>query len=126
MWAGPSTLWAGCLSCGLVGPHCGRGAFTNDNRCFEHLSCRHRVDAAKMCGIALPGIHNRCRLCGIIYCANYHFVCRFVNRSGGIWYYDGQNNNNMLYYGNIVNFATKQHVSAGPNEMCMLLYTDYV
>ena len=76
--------------------------------------------------IVLPGIDIRYRLCGIVYYANYHFVCRVVDKSGGIWYHDGQNNNNqVLYYGNIVNFSTKQLQSVGAFQMRMLLYTDY-
>ena len=55
-----------------------------------------------------PGINQRYRLCGIIYFANYHFVCRVIDKSGGVWYHNGnENNNKSLYIGNIVNYDSK-------------------
>ena len=71
-----------------------------------------------------PGINQRYRLCGIIYFANYHFVCRVIDKSGGVWYHNGnENNNKVLYIGNIVNYDSKKLQTTGTYEMKMAIYT---
>ena len=52
-------------------------------------------------------------LCRIVYFSEKrkqkHFVCKFIDRSGGVWYHDGaENEEKVLYYGNIVNFPYKK------------------
>ena len=48
--------------------------------------------------ITLPEIHQMYRLCGIVYYHNQHFVCRFVDQSGGIWYHDGITTKDQVQY----------------------------
>ena len=74
--------------------------------------------------ITFPGNNQRYRICGICYFADYHFVCRFIDKSGGVWYHDGNGNgNDVLYYGNIVNFDHKKLQTAGKYEMRLVIYT---
>ena len=43
--------------------------------------------------IVFPEIDQMYRLCGIVYypphIAQKHFVCRFIDKSGGVWFHDG-------------------------------------
>lgn len=55
--------------------------------------------------IVWPDIDQMYRLCGIIYLTPSHFVCRFIDKLGDVWYHDGaENDEKVLYYGNIVNW----------------------
>ncbi|KAI0749945.1 hypothetical protein C8Q80DRAFT_1100248 [Daedaleopsis nitida] len=64
------------------------------------------------------------RLCGIIYFTPSHFVCRFIDKSGGVWYHDGaENDAKVLYNGNMVNWSGKKLQEAGKYKMSILLYT---
>ena len=75
--------------------------------------------------VVFPGIESGYRLCGIIYFANYHFVCRIIDKNGGVWYHDGNDNNSqVLYYGNIINFSAKKLQNAGNYEMRLAIYTN--
>ncbi|KAI0753024.1 hypothetical protein C8Q80DRAFT_1096027 [Daedaleopsis nitida] len=64
------------------------------------------------------------RLCGIIYFTPSHFVCRFIDKLGDVWYHDGaENDGKVLYYGNIFNWSGKKLQEASKYKMSILLYT---
>ena len=74
--------------------------------------------------IILPGVNQMYRLCGIVYYHSNHFVCRFIDKSGGVWYHDGiETKSNVLYYDNVVNYSGKKLQTTGSYTMCLLLYT---
>ena len=73
--------------------------------------------------ITLPEIHQMYRLCGIVYYNNQHFVCRFVDQSGGIWYHDGITTKDQVQYcGNTVNYSAKKLQTSGEYVMSLLIY----
>ena len=73
--------------------------------------------------ITLPEIHQMYRLCGIVYYHNQHFVCRFVDQSGDIWYHDGiATKDQVQYCGNIVNYSAKKLQTSGEYVMSLLIY----
>ena len=79
--------------------------------------------------IVFPEIDQMYRLCGIVYYPpqmdQKHFVCRFVDKSGGVWFHDGAvYGEHVLYYGNIINFPyQKLQVVNKEYEMRMVIYT---
>ncbi|KAI1783544.1 hypothetical protein LXA43DRAFT_903373, partial [Ganoderma leucocontextum] len=56
------------------------------------------------------------RLCGIIYYADYHFVCRVIDQSG----------EQASYYGNIVNLNMKKLQTVGDYTIYLLIYTKLI
>ena len=76
--------------------------------------------------IVWPGINQVYRLCSIIYYHQSHFVCRFIDKSGGVWFHDGAiNKSEVLYYDNIVNWTPKKLQTAGEASMSVLLYSKF-
>ena len=63
-------------------------------------------------------------LCGTVYYHDKHFVCRFVDLYGGIWYHDGIATKDQIQYcGNIINYSAKKLQTSGEYVMFLLLYT---
>ena len=74
--------------------------------------------------IVCPNINQMYKLCGIIYYHQAHFVCRFIDKSGGVWFHDGAvNEAKVVYYDNILNWTPKKLQTAGDAVMSVLLYS---
>ncbi|KAH9899678.1 hypothetical protein C8Q73DRAFT_638274 [Cubamyces lactineus] len=81
-------------------PHCGTG--TNRYVDFDHAPPFLFVElqptfSSQMvtCGrLVWPvrGVHRQWRLCGVIFLGANHFVCRYIDISGRVWYHDGMSN----------------------------------
>ncbi|RDX40042.1 hypothetical protein OH76DRAFT_1359799 [Lentinus brumalis] len=68
------------------------------------------------------------RVCGIVYhaddAAGKHFVCRFIDKSGGVYFHDGAKyKDQVVYYDNIVNFPPKKLQTVDKYVMKMVIYT---
>ena len=48
--------------------------------------------------VRLPDEAALYRLCGVIYYASNHFVCRIVDKSGNIWFHDGYKMGSTVKY----------------------------
>ena len=87
---------------------------------FAMKDLKMRVDNQ----IVLQEIDQMYRLCGIIYIADKHFICRIVDKSGGVWLHDGvQHREHVLYYDNIINFPYQKLQSVDKYTMTLVLYT---
>ncbi|TFK78598.1 hypothetical protein K466DRAFT_507055, partial [Polyporus arcularius HHB13444] len=53
-----------------------------------------------------------------------HFVCRFIDKSGGVYFHDGAKyKDQVVYYDNIVNFPPKKLQTVDKYVMKMVIYT---
>ena len=74
--------------------------------------------------IILSECNQMYRLCSIIYYHNFHFVCRFIEPNGEIWYHNGYADQYKVhYYNNITNIDMKGLQTAGDYKASMLIYT---
>ncbi|RDX51414.1 hypothetical protein OH76DRAFT_1346657 [Lentinus brumalis] len=68
------------------------------------------------------------QVCGIVYYADddggKHFVCRFIDKAGGVWFHDGAKyKDQVVYYDNVVNFQPKKLQTVDKYGMKMVIYT---
>ena len=75
--------------------------------------------------IVFPEVDQMYCLCGIIYINSSHFVCRFIDKSGGVWYHDGaEYKEHVLYYNNIINFPYQKLQTVDKKyQMTLVVYT---
>ena len=77
--------------------------------------------------ITLTDLNTKYRPCGIVYYANFHFVCRVIDNSGDIWFYGGaKHGSEVSYFGNIINLNIKKPQTVGDYTMCLLIYTKLI
>ena len=74
--------------------------------------------------ITIPGHNNLYRLCGIIYFSPNHFVCRIIDKCGGVWCHDGyEMGEEVEYIGNVVNLNNKDLMKHKRYTASLLVYT---
>ena len=67
--------------------------------------------------IVLQDVDQMYRVCGIVYHKDddtgKHFVCRFIDKAGGVWFHNGvKYKDQVVYYDNIVNFSPNNAAAA--------------
>ena len=64
------------------------------------------------------------RLCGVIYYASNHFVCRIVDKSGNIWFHDGYKmGSTVKYVKNSTTMSNNGWLKTGNYKASGLIYT---
>ena len=84
----------------------------------------HDINVQITSNLIHPDLNDLYRLCGVVYYHDFHFVCHIINKSGEIYYHDGQKlGTKVKYFNNVLNVSDTSLNKAGNYKSRLLIYT---
>ena len=83
----------------------------------------HDINVQITSNLIHPDLNDLYRLCGVVYYHDFHFVCHIINKSGEIYYHDGQKlGTKVKYFNNVLNVSDTSLNKAGNYKSRLLIY----